>query len=65
MLGLSKSLSLCVLSVCGYRIRRWGKQGRNAQTSRFYPCAASGNVNLIFEMKKSNSLAQIYAAVTR
>lgn len=50
MLAMSKSLSLCVLSVYGFRIRRQGKQGRNMQTSRFYPCAACAN--LIFEMIK-------------
>lgn len=58
MLAMSKSLSLCVLSVCGFRIRRQGKQGRNTQTSRFYPRAACGNFNLWDD--KNNSLAQIY-----
>lgn len=50
MLAMSKSLQL-MCSLCVWvQNQETGKQGRNMQTSRFYPCAACAN--LIFEMIK-------------
>lgn len=41
-----------------------GKTGKKCANIKILPLCCQRNVNLISEMKKSNSLAQIYAAVT-